>query len=109
MALLTLQPAVTTGLEPVFSAPTVSDTITATGSPMLYYMKCSGATVQDFTIIDAGHTPAGAASVNFVIAIPATGELVVPIPPQCVDPGTGLITVTYQTSVTGVTAALIGI
>lgn len=104
MALLTPQVATKTGLTPVYTAPTVSDTISP-DTGLIYHVKC-GATGTTVTLDDGGTTPGGSAAVDPAIVIPANQERFIQIPQSFMNPATGLIAVTMS-SIATVTSALL--
>jgi len=96
MALLTAQAVVKTGLAPVYSAVSASDTVTPVpGSKLFLHVK-------------NGNGSACTAATNPTVSVPAsTGDRMIgPLPAEMADPATGLITVQYSVTAT-VTAALV--
>lgn len=111
MALLTPQTVAKTGLAPVYSAVTASDTIApVNGSKLFLHVKNGNAAACTVTIVDGGTTPAGSVATNPTVSVPATtgDRMIGPLDPAFAAPATGLITVTYSVTPT-VTAALVAI
>jgi hypothetical protein len=109
MALLTAQAVVKTGLAPVYSAVSASDTVTPVpGSKLFLHVKNGNGSACTVTLVDGGRTPAGSAATNPTVSVPAsTGDRMIgPLPAEMADPATGLITVQYSVTAT-VTAALV--
>lgn len=107
MALLAPQTIVKTGLQPVYSAVTASDTVTADSDRLFLHVKNTGGGADTVTIVDAGTTPGGSAATSPTIVVPATtGDRMIPIPQAFVNPSTGLVTVNHSATA-GVTSALI--
>ena len=105
MALLTPQAIPATGIDPVFSAVTASDTIVPSGGLVLH-VKNAGGSPDNVVVGDGGVTPAGNTSTGRTVMVPATtGNREIYIPAAAVDPATGLITVTHSFTTT-VTCAL---
>lgn len=101
MALLTAQQIPVTGLQPVYSAVSASDTITPGGVQFLH-VKNAGGSIDNVVVVVPG-TLYGQAIADVTVAVPATtGDRMIFIPNEVADPTTGLVTVThsFQTSVT---------
>jgi len=106
MALLTTQTIVTAGLQPSYSAVSASDTINPDENLFLH-VKNGGGSPDTVTVVDAGVTPGGSAAVSPTVSVPATtGDRMIPINKNFVNPTTGLITVTHSFTTT-VTCALV--
>jgi hypothetical protein len=104
MALMAPQVISVAGLTPVYSTPTVSDTVAPDVNLFLHVKTTTNA--DTVTLVDASRTPAGAASANLTVAIGTTSErLIGPLDQDLTNPATGFISVTHS-SITGVTAAL---
>jgi hypothetical protein len=107
MALITKQQVVMTGLQPVYSTPTASDTFQV-DDDLFLHVKNGNAAICNVTIQDASLTPGGNAALNVAVAVPATtgDRMIGPIPNVFVSTSTGLITVTYSVT-SSVTVALL--
>lgn len=110
MTLLNPQTVARTGLAPVYSAVSASDTVAPTpGAALFLHVKNGNASACTVTLVDAGTTPAGSAATNPTVTVPAnTGDRMIGPLPGSMAAGTGLITVTYSVTAT-VTAALISV
>lgn len=111
MALLTAQAVSRTGLAPVYSAVSASDTIAVpSGSLLFLHVKNGNASPCTVTLVDNGKTPAGSSATNPTVSVPATtgDRMIGPLPASMADPSTGLVTVTYSPTAT-VTAALVSV
>jgi len=96
MALLTTQTVTGAGTAPTYTAVNASDTITPDSNVFLH-VKNANAAACTVTITDAGTTPGGSAATNPTVTVPATtGDRMIRIPPQYVNPTTGLVTVSYS-------------
>ncbi len=107
MAVVTPQDVGRTGLAPVYSTPTTTDTFANNGRCFVHVKNASGSpinvTVTPTRSVD-GLTPAGR-----VVAVPATtgDRMIGPfLPEDFNNPDTGTMDVTYS-STTSVTAAII--
>lgn len=102
MALAAVQPIVKAGTTPGFAQPLASENIAP--APGLYlHVKNANGSPCVVTPDDPGRTPAGSAATDPAVSVPAsTGEKLIPLPLELVNPATGFITVTFsvQTSVT---------
>jgi hypothetical protein len=107
MALISKQQVVITGLQPVYSAVTASDTFTI-DDDLFLHVKNAGGSISNVTIQDASLTAGGNGALNVAVAVPATtgDRMIGPIPTSYVNTSTGLVTVTYSFT-TSVTAALL--
>jgi hypothetical protein len=104
MAVMSPQVVSVAGLTPVYSTPTVSDTVAVDVNLWLHVKTTTNA--DTVTLVDASRTPAGAASANLTVALgTSTERLIGPLDPDLASGATGFITVTHS-NVTGVTAAL---
>lgn len=102
MALLTTNQILKAGTTPAYVAVAASDTITA-DTDLFLHVKNAGGSPDTVTLVDAGITPAGSAATSPTVSVPATtGDRMIAIPQQLVNPATGLITITHSftTSVT---------
>ena len=107
MAQMVTQVINVNGLTPVYSTPTVSDTVNPDVNLFLHVKTTTNA--DTVTLVDASRTPAGAASANISIALgTATERMIGPLDPDLTNTATGLISVTHS-NITGVTAALLRI
>lgn len=103
-ALTTTQPTAA-GVAYVPNAVSASDTISAAqlGQRGAYLVVINGGGSSDtVTVVDAGSTPAGNAASNLTNAVANGTSEVMFIPPQTVNPSTGVTTITHSftTSVT---------
>jgi len=106
MALITAQSVVATGLAPVYSTPTASDTFLPDDGLVLH-VKNANASATNVTVVDGGATAAGNPGTAAAVSVPATtGDRMIAVSRAAVNPATGLITVTYSVTAS-VTAALI--
>jgi hypothetical protein len=107
MALITKQQVVMTGLTPVYSAVTASDTF-AIDDDLFLHVKNTSGTSCTVTISDASLTAGGSVATNPTVVVPITtgDKMIGPIPNVFVNTTTGLVTVTYSTTAS-VTAALL--
>lgn len=106
MALLSAQAVTKAGLQPVYTAVNASDTITPDNNLFLH-VKNAGGSACTVTLDDGGVTPGGSNPTDPTVTVPATtGDRMIAIPYNFVNPTTGLITVTYSPT-TSVTAALL--
>jgi hypothetical protein len=106
MALAGVQVIAVTGLAPAYATPLTTETVTPQANLFLHVKNASGSPI-NVTITDASFTPAGSVATNPVIAVPATtGDRMILIPPNAVNPATGLVTLTFS-AVTSVTGALV--
>lgn len=107
MALLTPQQVGITGLAPVYSAPTASDTITPDDRVFLH-VKNTNAGADTATVVVPGSTY-GQANPDVAVNVPATtgDRMIGPMVAALADPSTGLITVTHSNTGAGVTCALL--
>lgn len=107
MTLITKQQVVITGLQPVYTAVTASDTFTI-DDDLFLHVKNAGGTVCNVVLVDASLTPGGNPANSPLVAVPITtgDRMIGPIPIQYVSTSTGLVTVTYSFT-TSVTAALL--
>src|SRR3954471_21860974 len=97
MTLITKQQVVITGLQPIFSAVTGSDTFII-DDDLFLHVKNAGGTVCNVTLVDASLTAGGNPAASPVVAVPiTTGDRIIgPIPTAYVNTSTGLVTVTYS-------------
>lgn len=97
MALLTAQQIPITGLTPVYSAVSASDTIAPDGNDNLFlHVKNANAGADTVTVVVPG-TYLGVALADLTVSVPATtGDRMIPIPAAAMDPATGLVTVTHS-------------
>lgn len=105
MALAGVQQITNAGIAPAFATPLVSEVIVPNDDLFLYVKNASGGSI-NVTLTDPSTTTAGSASINPVIAVPATGERMIYLNPALMNPATGTIAVAFS-SVTSVTAALL--
>lgn len=102
MALAAVQPIVKAGTTPAYAAPLASENIIPAKGLFLHVKNANGSPCV-VTPDDPGRTPAGSAAVDPGVTVPATtGERLIPLPLELVNPATGFITVTFsvQASVT---------
>lgn len=106
MALLAPQQITKAGLTPVYSAVSASDTISADSIGLFLHVKNTSGTADTVTLDDSGTTAGGSAATDPTVTVPiTTGDKMIYIPPQFVNPATGLVTVTHSQT-TSVTCAL---
>lgn len=105
MALGTVQAIVATGVTPVYATPLSSESITPGEDQFLHVKNASGGAVT-VTLVDAGSTPGASAATNPTVSVPATtGDKMIYLNPNYVNPATGFITVNFSATAS-VTAAL---
>jgi hypothetical protein len=81
---------------------TIDGAQVANGTVSLRVKNTNGAT-RDVTIVDPGLTPLGLANPDRTVTVAATtGDVLIPVPQACINPGSGVVDVTYS-AVTGVT------
>lgn len=107
MTLITKQQVVFTGLTPVYTTVTASDTFAA-DDDLFLHVKNAGGSPSNVQLQDASFTAGGSAALNVNVSVPATtgDKMIGPIPNVFANTTTGLITVTYSFT-TSVTAALL--
>lgn len=107
MALLTVQQITISGLTPIYSAVSASDTISAEGGDILWlHVKNANAAVDNVTVVVPG-VYLGVPLADISVQVPATtGDKMILIPAAAMDPATGLITVQHSATAS-VTQALI--
>lgn len=99
MALLTVQSIAigtnpSNGVTPSYSAANSSDTV-AYDSGLFLHVKNTNAATRDITVVIPGNQVSGAGITDLVHTIAATtGDRMIPIPAEAVDPATGLVTIT---------------
>jgi hypothetical protein len=110
MALLTEQPIVVPSTTPNYTAVSATDTIAGVdvGGAKFLHVKNAGGGADTVTIVLPG-TYLTVAIPDLTVVVPATnGDRMIPIPPQAIDPATGLVTVQHSATAS-VTAALLSI
>lgn len=106
MALGALQSIGVAGLAPAYATPNSSEQINPNTGQFLHVKNASGSPIT-VTLVDAGTSPAGSATVNPTVSVPATtGDRMIYLPPAMVNPATGTIQVNFSAT-TSVTAALV--
>ncbi len=114
MALITAQPILQTGLQPVYTAVNASDTFVppaAGGAAAFLHVKNGNAGACTVTVVEKAPCSFGSTSPthDLSVSVPATtgDRMIGPIPAErYLDPTTGVATVTYSVTAT-VTAALV--
>lgn len=110
MTLNAAQSVLTTGTTPAPFTPTASDTIAALdvipGGGCVLRVVTTG-TATNVAVLDPNLTVQGNAGTVVAVAAPATGVRYILVPPQAVNPATGVATVTFSGALTGVTYDLI--
>lgn len=107
MALITAQPIVLTGLAPVLTTPSASDTV-AGGDSVFLWIKTTG-TATTLTVPGQVASNFGQVSptTDLVVVCPSTGDRFIgPLNANrgLISPTTGLCTLNYSGALTGVTA-----
>jgi len=93
-------------ITPAYAQPLASENIV--GAPGLFlHVKNGNASPCVVTMVDIGLTPAGSPALNRTVSVPATtGDKMIPLDSNLIQPATGFIVVTFSVQTT-VTAALI--
>jgi hypothetical protein len=107
MALITPQSVTVTGLAPVFSAPTASDTM-APADRRIYVVRTTG-TATNVVIVVPGNNKHGQANPDVTFAVGATSVHVINLAGYVDDATAGVITVTHSGALTGVTSCLLSL
>lgn len=110
MTLNAAQSVLVTGTTPVPFTPTASDTISANdidpgGGAVLRVITTGTAT--NVSILDPNLTALGNAGTVVVVACPGTGVRYILVSPAAVNRATGVATVTFSGTLTGVTYDLL--
>lgn len=106
MPLGTIQSVGVAGLAPSYATPNSSEQIAPNSGVFLHVKNASGSVVT-VTLVDSGTSPAGSATVNPTVSVPATtGDRMIYIPAAMVNPATGTVQVNFSATAS-VTAALI--
>lgn len=97
----------TTALDTPGGPDTIDGAAVATGTVFLR-VKNSNAATRDVTIVDPGLTPLGLPNPDRTVTVAATtGDVSIPVPPACIDPASGLVTITYSPATTGLSVKAI--
>lgn len=107
MAVLTIQPAAHTGLNPSYAAASAGGDQFPPGEDVMLHVKNADATSKTVTVLSPTPCSQGATH-NLAVAVPAgTERMIGPLPAgRFAQPSTGLVHVTYS-AVTAVTVAAI--
>lgn len=108
MALQASQSVLPTGTTPAPITPSASDTIAADSfGPQGVFMRViTAGTTTDVAVEDPGFTPSANPGTVTAVSMPATGVRMILIPRTAIHPATGVATVTFTGTRTGVTYEL---
>jgi hypothetical protein len=96
MAMGSVISVLATGSAANMQVPLSTETVLPSDDLVLHVRNASGSAVT-VTVLDSSLTPAGNASANLTVSVPATtGERFIYIPQSAVNPATGLISVTFS-------------